>query len=146
MHGSKANEHVFGLLQKLVANFTMLDVLQLIPKLSVQLIAACNAKNAQFDFRSRAAGYSYTYFDGDHASLGTLSNFPSDEEISQVASAASNEANVLWDLLGYDNNLSDMNPNISVGAVPLMQLEHEADDEFGDSDDTACNASDCSLL
>jgi hypothetical protein len=35
MHGSEANEHVFGLLRSLVPDFTMLDVLCLIPKLTV---------------------------------------------------------------------------------------------------------------
>jgi hypothetical protein len=45
MHGSKANEHIFGLLWKLITNYTMLDILQLILKLNVQLMAACNMKN-----------------------------------------------------------------------------------------------------
>jgi hypothetical protein len=144
MHGSEANEHVFGLLRKLIADFTLLDVLRLIPKLNVRLMAACNAKNTQVDFKSRAAGYSHTYFDGDGVPLGTLSNFPSDDEISQAASIAFDEANALWDLLGYDNTSSD--PGISVGGVPLVPPEHEVDDDFGDSEDAACDSSDrCSL-
>src|SRR5260221_10472576 len=40
MHGSEANEHVFGLLRSLVTDFTMLDVLRLIPKLNARLMAA----------------------------------------------------------------------------------------------------------
>jgi hypothetical protein len=91
-----------------------------------------------------AAGYSHTYFDGDNVQLGTLSNFPSDDEITQAASVAFNKANVLWDLLGYDNTSSDS--GISVGGVPLEPLEHEVDDDFGDFEDAACNFSDhCSL-
>jgi len=36
MHGSEANEHVFGLLHSLIPDFTMLDVLRMIPKVNVQ--------------------------------------------------------------------------------------------------------------
>lgn len=50
MHGSEANEHVFGLLRSLIPDFTMLDVLQLIPKLKVRLMAACKSKNIQVEF------------------------------------------------------------------------------------------------
>ena len=101
MHGSEANEHIFGLLRSLVTDFTMLDVLHLIPKLHVRLMAACRAKNIKVDFQRRAAGYSHTYFDADDLPLGILSEFPSDNEIACAASAAFNEANALWDLLGY---------------------------------------------
>jgi hypothetical protein len=34
-HGSKSNEHVFGLMRSLISNFTMLDVLWMAPKLTV---------------------------------------------------------------------------------------------------------------
>jgi hypothetical protein len=50
MHGSEANEHVFGLLRSLIPDFTMLDILRLIPKLNVRLMAACKDKNVQVDF------------------------------------------------------------------------------------------------
>jgi hypothetical protein len=144
MHGSEANEHIFGLLWKLIADFTMLDMLQLIPKLNVQLMAACRVRNAQADFRSTAAGYSHTYFDGDDVLLGTLSDFPSNDEISQAASIAFDEANALWDLLGYDNSSSDL--SFSVESVPPAPLEHEVDDEFGDFKDTTSGPSDRCLL
>jgi hypothetical protein len=107
-------------------------------------MAACKAKNTQADFRSTAAGYSHTYFDGDDVLLGTLSDFPSDDEISQAASIAFDEANVLWDLLGYDNSSSD--PSISVESVLPAPLEDEVDDEFGHFDDTTCGPSDRYLL
>jgi hypothetical protein len=50
MHGSEANEHIFGLLRSFVTDFTMLDVLHLIPKLHVCLMAACHAKKVRVDF------------------------------------------------------------------------------------------------
>ncbi|KAH9163567.1 hypothetical protein EDB89DRAFT_1807668, partial [Lactarius sanguifluus] len=100
MHGSEANEHVFGLLRSLIPDFTMLDVLRMVPKLNVRLMAACKAKNMKVDFRRTAAGYSHTYFDADNIPLHVLSEFPSDHEISQAAAVAFDEASTLWDLLG----------------------------------------------
>ena len=114
MHGSEANEHVFGLLQSLIPDFTMLDVLRLIPKLNVRLMAACKAKNEKVDFRCTAAGYSHTYFDSDDIPLGVLSEFPSDHEIAQAAAIAYDEANTLWDFLGYYHTSVATNPTPSV--------------------------------
>ena len=101
MHGSEANEHVFGLLRSLIPDFTMLDVIRMIPKLNVCLMAACKAKNVKTNFRRTAAGYSHTYFDADGIPLAILSRFPSDHEIAQAAVLAFDEANTLWDILGY---------------------------------------------
>ncbi|KAI0291529.1 hypothetical protein BC826DRAFT_881189, partial [Russula brevipes] len=100
MHGSEGNKHVFGLLRSIITDFMMLDVLRLVPKLNVRLMAACRAKNTTTDFRRTAAGYCHTYFDAGNDHLGVLSAFPSDHEIAQAAGAAFEEANSLWDLLG----------------------------------------------
>jgi hypothetical protein len=120
MHGSEANEHIFGLLRSLVPDFTMLDVLCLIPKLTVRLMAACKAKNVQVEFRRTAAGYSHTYFDANDIPLGILSEFPSDYEITQAATIAYDEANTLWDLLGYYHTSSNN---------PASSPSHHADPE-----------------
>ncbi|KAI9443778.1 hypothetical protein H4582DRAFT_2053569 [Lactarius indigo] len=101
MHGSEANKHIFGLLRSLIPDFTMLDVLRMIPKLNVRLMAACKAKNIKTDFRRTAAGYSHTYFDAGDIPLGILSEFPSDHEITQASVLAFDEASTLWDILGY---------------------------------------------
>lgn len=138
MHGSEANEHVFGLLRSLIPDFTMLDVLRLIPKLKVRLMAACKSKNIQVEFRRTAAGYSHTYFDANDIPLGVLSKFPSDQEIAQTAIMAYDEANALWDLLGYyHTSTSDSNstptPTPSHGhqAAPDLPDPHE-DEEHAD--------------
>jgi hypothetical protein len=90
----------------------MLEVLRLVPKLGVQLMAACKAKNVQVEFRRTAAGYSHTYFNANNIPLGILSEFPSDLDIAQAATIAYDEANTLWDLLGYYHASSD-NPSPS---------------------------------
>jgi hypothetical protein len=129
MHGSEANEHVFGLFRLLIPDFTMLDVLQLIPKLKVRLMAACKAKNVQVEFRCTAVGYSHTYFDANDIPLGMLSEFPSDQEIAQAAIMAYDKANSLWDLLRYyhtstsDNN--DPAPSNGHQNLPDLPNPHE---------------------
>jgi hypothetical protein len=130
MHGSEANEHVFGFLRSLVPDFTMLDVLCLIPKLGVRLMAACKAKNVQVEFRRTAVGYSHTYFDASNISLGILSEFPSDHDIAQAATIAYDEANTLWDLLGYYHASGDNpTPNHSHQAIPDPHEDADHSDE-----------------
>ena len=99
-HGSESNEHVFGLMQSLILDFTMLDVLRMIPKLTVRLQAECRA-HSQY-FRETAASYSHTYFDDDDTPSDQLSQFPSNQAIDSLAKVAYKEATYLWSLLGYD--------------------------------------------
>ena len=136
MHGSEANEHVFGLLRSLIPDFTMLDVLRLIPKLNVCLMAACKAKNVQVEFQRTAAGYSHTYFDANDIPLGVLSEFPSDHEIAQASVIAYDEANTLWDLLGYYHTSGDTTSSHSYNpshAVPGPNEDTGSLDELEDT-------------
>ncbi|KAI0301414.1 hypothetical protein BC826DRAFT_1102007 [Russula brevipes] len=129
MHGSEGNEHVFGLLRSLISDFTMLDVLRLVPKLNVRLMAACRAKHSTTDFQRTAAGYCHTYFDAGNISLDVLSTFPSDHDIAQAASAAFDEANTLWDLLGYYRS-----NKLSIPTLPSTSV-HDVDDPDDAIDD-----------
>jgi len=135
MHGSEANEHVFGLLRSLVTDFTMLDVLHLVPKLHMRLMAACCAKKIKIDFQRTAAGYSHTYFDANDRPLGLLSEFPSDKEIACAAGAAFNEANALWDLLGY----YDSDTSNSEYAVHVPQPSAQGKDDHDGADNHDCD-------
>jgi hypothetical protein len=139
MHGSEANEHVFGLLRLLVTDFTMLDVLRLIPKLNVRLMAACRAKNVKVDFQHTAAGYSHTYFDADEIPLGILSEFPSDHDIASAASTAFDKANTLWDLLGYYYSYTQGKPSTLASLSPPLAPVHEVEE---DTDNAAYHESD----
>ena len=83
-HGSESNEHVFGLMRSLIIDFTMLDVLRMISKLTVRLQAACRSKHQQF---GAAAGYSHTYFQDSDSDIPScqLSEFPSNQTIDTLA-------------------------------------------------------------
>lgn len=45
---------VFGFLRELVPDFTMLDLLRLVPKLGVRLMAACKHKSSKANFKKTA--------------------------------------------------------------------------------------------
>lgn len=99
-HGSESNEHVFGIMRSLISDFTMLDVVRMIPKLTVRLQAACRNRNQSVG--DTASGYSHTYFHDEGAPLSLFSDYPSDENIKDLATMAHNEACYLWSLLGYE--------------------------------------------
>ncbi|KAI0258486.1 hypothetical protein BC834DRAFT_797740, partial [Gloeopeniophorella convolvens] len=80
LHGSEANEHVFGMMRSIITDFTMLHVLQMIPKITVRLLVACRAKN-KIDYKRTASGYCHTYFDANDVPLQDLARIPSDDEI-----------------------------------------------------------------
>ncbi|OSC96522.1 hypothetical protein PYCCODRAFT_1379012 [Trametes coccinea BRFM310] len=94
-------EHVFGECQKLVKDFTFLDFLYMVPRLSVLIRSACRFAQTS-DPGARASGYAHTYFDHGDANLAFLSVFPSDIDITDATQEAWDEACNLWDLLGVN--------------------------------------------
>jgi len=99
LHSSEACEHTFGEARQVTKDFTMLDFLYMVPKLKVkmrQAIFKAKTSNA----KSRASGYSHTYFDMAGLDQMSLSTFPSDEQISMITEMASEEADSLISLLG----------------------------------------------
>ncbi|KAJ3516574.1 hypothetical protein NLJ89_g1045 [Agrocybe chaxingu] len=136
-HGSEANEHVFGFLRDDISDFTMLDVLRLIPKLAVRLMAACKHKSSKANLQRTAGGYSHTYSDSDDADLHFLSIFPSDREIALIAEDAYEEAMMLWELLGYYPSataLVNVRNFTMQMRVPTEVSNAEMSDDEGDSD------------
>ncbi|KAH9855569.1 hypothetical protein C2E23DRAFT_813848 [Lenzites betulinus] len=99
LHSTEVCEHVFGECRKLVKDFTYLDFLYMLPRLSTLVREACKAARSS-DPRARASGYAHTYFESKGVNIAALAIFPSDDEITAVARAAWEEATNLWDLLG----------------------------------------------
>jgi hypothetical protein len=117
----------------------MLDVLRLIPKLNVRLMAACRAKNTRADFHRTAAGYSHTYFDANGIPIGLLSEFPSDHDIARAARSAFNEASALWELLGCCHSSRPMTCAAPPSASTQNVIKELEDDDVG-CDHNADNA------
>ncbi|KAF8193695.1 hypothetical protein BJ912DRAFT_848156 [Pholiota molesta] len=128
-HGSEPGEHVFGFLREDFPDFSMLDVLRLIPKIGVRLMAACKSKHLKGDFRKTASGYSHTYFDGTDANLQFLAVFPTDEEIQMAAASAYDEALSLWILLGYTPSESSGTTGVAFTGGNDSIVTEEAEDE-----------------
>ena len=125
-HGSESNEHVFGLMRSLISDFTMLDVLRMVPKLTVRLQAACRSRHQQFG--KTAAGYSHTYFQHDDAPPHSFTQFPSDQTIDSLAKVAYDEATYLWSLLGYDPCDVPTEPKSQPGDSVLVPFDNDSED------------------
>ncbi|KAH9010301.1 hypothetical protein EDB84DRAFT_1570618 [Lactarius hengduanensis] len=130
-HGSESNEHVFGIMRSLITDFTMLDVVRMIPKLTVRLQAACCSRHQNFG--ETAAGYSHTYFHDEDTPLSLFSQYPSDENLNSLAGVAYDEACYLWSLLGYESS-DVLSPSRSQPGGPIPD---DPDDVGEDSEDGA---------
>ncbi|KAG6916064.1 hypothetical protein DXG01_008589 [Tephrocybe rancida] len=99
LHSTEACEHAFGEARKIIKDFTLLDLVYMVPKLRIKIREAIVRARGS-DAKARAAGYNHTYVDHSGINIPNLSMFPSDREINQAASDAAQEADSLLVLLG----------------------------------------------
>ena len=99
LHSSEACEHVFGECRKLIKDFTFLDFIYMIPKLTTLIRNAVRLGHTS-NPRVRASGYAHTYVDAEDCDLAQLSIFPTDEEIQMATNEAWVEADTLFTMLG----------------------------------------------
>ncbi|TFK67006.1 hypothetical protein BDN72DRAFT_899354 [Pluteus cervinus] len=99
LHSSEICEHLFGEARQIVKDFTYLDFLYMIPKLSVKLRQHILREKVS-DTRTTASGYTHTYCDLTGLNELNLATFPSDSEIEAVAQIAAEEADSLLVFLG----------------------------------------------
>ncbi|KAH9005408.1 hypothetical protein EDB86DRAFT_3071106 [Lactarius hatsudake] len=130
-HRSESNEHVFGIMRSLITDFTMLDVVHMIPKLTVRLQAACRSRHQNVG--ETAAGYSHTYFHDEDTPLSLFSQYPSDKDLNSLAGVAYDEVCYLWSLLGYKSS-EVLSPSRSQPGGPIPD---DPDDASEDSEDGA---------
>lgn len=150
LHSTEVCEHLFGIMRSILKDFTMLDVIYMMPKLLVRIREhVLNA--ASPTGKARASGYNHTHADCDGIDLSLLSIFPSDEEINQFATQAFEEAQNLLAITGIiPSSLAsskDAPPNISIWfsdgdpevpgneASVLEQRSYNLDDNGHTSDD-----------
>ncbi|KAJ8700697.1 hypothetical protein PTI98_003700 [Pleurotus ostreatus] len=99
LHSTEACEHTFGEARAVVKDFTLLDFVYMVPKLSVKLREAVMMAKVTGE-KKTASGYCHTYFDCDTSNLAALAVFPSDVDIVAASNEASQDADNLFDLLG----------------------------------------------
>ena len=99
LHSTEACEHGFGEARKIVKDFTLLDLIYMVPKLRLKIREAVFHAWGS-DPKARAAGYNHTYFDNTDIDIANLGTYPSDEDIKCTADEAAQEADSLLALLG----------------------------------------------
>jgi len=97
----------------------------MIPKLRIKLHESILCGKSS-DAKSRATGYNHTYYDNEGLDLKALSYYPTDDEISNMAVEAADEADSLFILLGVHPN--DLDERSSSTRLPSIAAW------FGDAD------------
>ncbi|THU93771.1 hypothetical protein K435DRAFT_669626 [Dendrothele bispora CBS 962.96] len=103
-HGTHGCEHLFAEMRKLVPDFSMQQAILMAPKLAkiAKSTHQSTAKFSKASYNERAQGYQHAFLD-DSASefdFKLLSQFPTDQEFSELYQTASEECDALWSLLG----------------------------------------------
>ena len=93
-------EHVFGICRQILQDFSLVNFYEMIPKLFIRLREFALFGHYS-DGKERASGYTHNYQDTRGIDLNSLSTFPSDTEMQDMADAAYQEAENLWFMLGY---------------------------------------------
>ena len=140
LHSTEVCEHLFGIMRSILMDFTMLDVVYMVPKLLVRIREyVLNA--ASPTGKARASGYNHTHADCNGVDLSLLSIFPNDEEINQFAVQAFEEAQNLLAVtgivpssMGRSHNLPDINSWFP-GSASDGLTDNEAGALGEDSDD-----------
>ena len=138
LHSTEVCEHVFGVLQSLVKDFTMLDFLNAVPKLFLRL-QLFTKSTVHSSGKETASGYAHTFSDCRGIDLSALSTFPTDDEINQVAKIAYDEAENLIFILGVSpESLADAQVKDSTPAHTVHSDGSEEGDEFDGDDEVDC--------
>lgn len=101
LHSTEGCEHIFGMARQIIKDFTMLDFIHMVPKLGVKLREVLlNARRKPEEMRTIAAGYNHTYLDKHDIDLLELARFPTELQVTTIASEAAEEAESLILQLG----------------------------------------------
>jgi hypothetical protein len=99
LYSAEICEHIFGLCRQIQQDFTFLDFLYMVPKLSIRLRE--HALLGHFsDGKERAHGYNHTYNDFRGVNLVNLSTYPTDLDIKDALQEGHHQAEHLWSILG----------------------------------------------
>lgn len=133
LHSSEACEHIFGMARQLIKDFTMVDFIYMLPKLSVKIretLLRCRSTHIA-ESKSRATGYNHTYLDHHNIDILNLSTFPDRESILEASQAAADEADSLILLLGITP--SDLHSRRSLTTrLPFLQSWYPDEEFFQD--------------
>ncbi|KAI9066464.1 hypothetical protein FKP32DRAFT_1565821 [Trametes sanguinea] len=117
LNSTETCEHFFGCARKIQKDFTFVEWILMIPKISALMAGELRnkMKGAQAKAASSRFGYHHSYFDSHGVDLANLATFPSDEEIEALIRVAHTEAQSLLAILG-----------IHLSALPVIDEEQFA--------------------
>lgn len=135
LHSTEVCEHVFGVLQTLVPDFTMLDFYNTTKKLFIRLRALPTVG------KDTTAGYAHTYSDCHGIDLTTLSAFPTDDQINTATRQAYEEAENLLFILGVSPDLcTELEVHTTPPTTPTVtqwkcveELHDDEEEEFDEA-------------
>ncbi|KAI0059300.1 hypothetical protein BV25DRAFT_1809175 [Artomyces pyxidatus] len=122
-------EHFFGCARKIQKDFTYVEWLLMIPKLSLLMAGESKLKGIQAAARDHRSGYNHSWFDARGIDLKTLATFPNDATIQTLVDSAYEEAQSLLRLLGIEPTpLPDTDAAIREAlAEPLSHIRRDQD-------------------
>lgn len=144
LHSTEACEHGFGEARKIVKDFTMLDLIYMIPKLRIKIREAVFRAQGS-DPKACAAGYNHTYFDNTGLNSLSLGTYPSDQDIKLIADAAAQETDSILALLGLvPSQLHRMQKSSTSISLPSIDswFKSNAIDNIDGLDDTGDESDD----
>lgn len=158
LHSSETCKHIFAECRKLIKDFTFLDFLYMIPRLTI-LICTMVKLGHTTSPNAWASRYAHTYFDPEDTDTKILSEFSTDREIEQAAQEVWEEADGLFSNL-RESPLEFMGPKPSISSwygkgqdpVPgqsAMETDEEStssDKEIDDEDDLSEDSADTAQL
>ncbi|OSC97162.1 hypothetical protein PYCCODRAFT_1377732 [Trametes coccinea BRFM310] len=117
MNSTETCEHFFGCARKIQKDFTFVEWILMIPKISALMAGELRSKmkGAQAKAASSRFGYHHSYFDSRGVDLANLATFPSDDDIEALIRVAHVEAQSLLGILG-----------IHLQALPVVDEEQFA--------------------
>lgn len=117
LHSTEPNEHLYGVARTVKTDFTYLNFVQLVPKISTLLLGAFGSRVADAKSNTTASGYLHTYATHNKANLAALRTYQGDEVTDEIALIASTEASQLLTACGvYGLDFPSMLPQ-----TPLPQ-------------------------
>ncbi|KAJ7712478.1 hypothetical protein B0H14DRAFT_3018370 [Mycena olivaceomarginata] len=142
-HSSEPCEHTYGNARKIVKDFTMLELIFMIPKLRITMREAVLAAKSS-DPKARAQGYSHTYYDNTGTNLLNLAIYPSDADIEAASEVAAAESDALISLLGLVPGHLHRKQSAALPSIGAWYTEHddsesgiEHEEEFDHDDENA---------
>ncbi|KAJ7055055.1 hypothetical protein C8F01DRAFT_1234841 [Mycena amicta] len=102
-HGSMANEHAFAAIRAVFPDFSLVQVLTLLPNLRATMTRAKQALFSKGSFKRTRDGYTLCDLEEDaQVNYAELAKFPSDAELTDIFGEAIEENHTLWTLLHVD--------------------------------------------